>query len=195
MSRLPNSWLRPLALALALGLVLASSSALRAQVGGPAEPAGYRNSEYRAPVPATLNGARVVSTQEAEALWRDKAAIFVDVLPRPVKPATLPEGTVWRDKPRYDIPGSIWLPNVGYGALAPEMDQYYRKGLLEAVGGDLALPIVIYCQAECWMSWNAAKRALEYGHTHVIWYPQGTDGWQQDSPVALEERAPVPLPE
>ena len=27
------------------------------------------------------------------------------------------------------------------------------------------------------MSWNAAKRALALGYTHVAWYPEGTDGW------------------
>ncbi len=27
------------------------------------------------------------------------------------------------------------------------------------------------------MSWNAAKRALEYGFSNVSWYPGGSDGW------------------
>jgi hypothetical protein len=30
---------------------------------------------------------------------------------------------------------------------------------------------VIYCQADCWMSWNAAKRVLSYGYPNVVWYP------------------------
>jgi rhodanese-related sulfurtransferase len=29
------------------------------------------------------------------------------------------------------------------------------------------------------MSWNAAKRALEYGYTNVMWFRDGTDGWQE----------------
>ena len=37
------------------------------------------------------------------------------MLPRPPKPNNLPAGTVWRDKPRLNIPGSIWLPDTGYG--------------------------------------------------------------------------------
>ncbi|MEM7239896.1 MAG: PQQ-dependent catabolism-associated CXXCW motif protein, partial [Pseudomonadota bacterium] len=36
---------------------------------------------------------------------------------------------------------------------------------------------LVFCLAGCWMSWNAAKRALEYGYTDVYWYPDGTDGW------------------
>ena len=80
------------------------------------EPDGYRTEDYRAPVPDTLAGARVLSTAEAEAIWRAKAGVFIDVLPRPPKPPNLPAGTVWRDKPRFNIPGSIWLPDTGYGA-------------------------------------------------------------------------------
>src|SRR5689334_3938585 len=72
------------------------------------EPDGYRTENYRAPVPATLSGARVLTTVEAETIWRAKAGVFIDVLPRAPKPKGLPEGTVWRDKPRLDIPGSIW---------------------------------------------------------------------------------------
>src|ERR1700675_3366610 len=84
----------------------------------PPEPEGYRTDNYRSPVPATLAGARVLATEEAEAIWRAGKAAFIDVLPRPPKPANLPEGTIWRDKPRSNIPGSVWLPDTGYGALA-----------------------------------------------------------------------------
>ena len=38
----------------------------------PPEPAGYRMEDYRAPVPATLAGARVLVTAEAEAIWRER---------------------------------------------------------------------------------------------------------------------------
>jgi PQQ-dependent catabolism-associated CXXCW motif protein len=48
-----------------------------------------------------------------------------------------------------------------------------------APGGNNETLLVIYCQADCWMSWNAAKQALSYGYTNVAWYPEGTDGWQR----------------
>ena len=83
-----------------------------------AEPEDYRTENYRAPVPATLAGARVLTTAQAEAIWRAEGGAFIDVLPRPPKPPNLPAGTVWRDKPRLNIPGSIWLPDTGYGELA-----------------------------------------------------------------------------
>src|SRR6202020_189235 len=129
------------------------------------EPGGYRTDDYRAPVPDTLAGARVLSTAEAEAIWRAKAGVFIDVLPRPPKPANLPPGTVWRDKPRFNIPGSTWLPDTGYGELAVPTDNYLMQGLVRASGGNRRGLIVIYCQADCWMSWNAAKRALSYGYS------------------------------
>jgi PQQ-dependent catabolism-associated CXXCW motif protein len=157
----------------------------------PPEPEGYRTDNYRAPVPATLAGARVLATEEAAAIWRASKAVFIDVLPRPPKPQNLPEGTVWRDKPRLNIPGSIWLPDTGYGALAAVTEDYLREGLARASGGDRAKQLVIYCQADCWMSWNAAKRALSYGYSNVAWYPDGTDGWQRAN-LPVEESQPVP---
>ncbi|WP_422038647.1 PQQ-dependent catabolism-associated CXXCW motif protein [Roseibium sp.] len=143
-----------------------------------AEPEGYRGKPYRAPVPGTLAGATVLSTDQAHRIWKSGEARFIDVLPRLPKPAKLPEGTVWRDKPRDSIPGSIWLPNVGYQTI-PEIDAvYFRQGLEAVTAGDKSRPVVIFCQADCWMSWNAAKRAVEYGYTDIHWYPDGTDGWQ-----------------
>ncbi|MEL0029015.1 MAG: rhodanese-like domain-containing protein, partial [Perlucidibaca sp.] len=50
-------------------------------------------------------------------------------------------------------------------------------GLERATGGDRARPLVIFCQAGCWMSWNAAKRALAHGYQQVLWLPEGMDGW------------------
>jgi PQQ-dependent catabolism-associated CXXCW motif protein len=157
----------------------------------PSEPEGYRTDNYRAPVPATLAGARVLATEQAEAIWRAGNAVFIDVLPRPPKPQNLPEGTIWRDKPRFNIVGSIWLPDTGYGALAAATEDYLREGLVRASGGDKAKQLVIYCQADCWMSWNAAKRVLSYGYSNVAWYPDGTDGWERAG-LPVEESQPQP---
>ena len=169
-------------------LVLAAPSQAQER---PPEPDGYRTENYRAPVPATLAGRRVLTTAEAETIWRAKNAVFIDVLPRPPKPPNLPAGTVWRDKPRLNIPGSIWLPDTGYGRLPEATEDYLRQGLLRARGGNTATLIVIYCQAECWMSWNAAKRALAYGYPNVAWYPEGTDGWEWAN-LPLAESQPEP---
>ena len=155
------------------------------------EPEGYRTDNYRAAVPATLKGARVVTTEDAEAIWHAGSAVFIDVLPHAPKPPNLPPDTVWRDKPRFNIPGSVWLPDTGYGALAVPTEDYLRTGLSRATRSDRTKLLVFYCQANCWMSWNAAKRALSIGYANVAWYPDGTDGWQQaDLPV--EKSRPQP---
>ncbi|MEY9324644.1 PQQ-dependent catabolism-associated CXXCW motif protein [Sinorhizobium fredii] len=146
-------------------------------IGAAEEPAAYRESEYRAEVPATLSGATVVSTEAAHALWKTGQVAFIDVLPRAPKPGNLPAGTVWNEKPRLSVPAALWLPNVGYGRLADVMQSYFRAGLAKATGGDKDRPVLFFCLSGCWMSWNAAKRAVEYGYTRVFWYPQGTDGW------------------
>jgi PQQ-dependent catabolism-associated CXXCW motif protein len=160
---------------LVLALVMAAAPVL---AEAPPEPAGYRGPPYGAPVPETLAGAKVVDDAGAAALYAAGAAAFIDVMPRDVKPANLPKGTIWRDKPRDSIPGAIWLPNTGFEVLSPVEDAYLRAGLEHATGGKLDRPIVIFCRAECWMSWNVAKRALGYGYRQVIWYPDGPEGWQ-----------------
>src|SRR2546423_13062742 len=98
------------------------------------EPEGYRTVNYRAPVPATLAGARVLRTEQAESLWRSRSGVFVDVLPRPTKPSNLPAGTIWRDKPRFNIPGSIWLPDTGSVDLAPTPETYLQDGYATGCG-------------------------------------------------------------
>ncbi len=56
-----------------------------------------------------------------------------------------------------------------------------------------ARPLVFYCLKDCWMSWNAAKRALELGYKNVDWYPEGSDGWAAAG-LPLEKRTPEPRP-
>jgi PQQ-dependent catabolism-associated CXXCW motif protein len=172
------------------GLFAALMIAVPAEAGSVPEPAGYRMDNFRAPVPATLQGARVVSTEEAEAIWRAGGTPFIDVLPRPPKP-NLPEGTIWREPPHSDISGSVWLADVGYGALSPEMEAWYRDELTNLSGGDKEHPILVYCRSNCWMSWNAARRAIAWGYTGVIWYPGGIEEWEKAG-LPLEEREPEP---
>lgn len=157
------------------------------------EPEAYRVDNYRAPTPGSLRGARMVTTVEAAAIWRAGTAAFVDVMPHVPRPANLPAGTLWREKPRSNIPGSIWLPDTGYGELSAVMEGYLRAGLEQIAGGDRAKLLVIYCQRDCWMSWNAAKRAVAWGYSGVAWYPDGTDGWQ-DAGLPLEQGRPAPRP-
>jgi PQQ-dependent catabolism-associated CXXCW motif protein len=174
-------------------VLVAALLARRAQAADALEPEGYRLENYRSPTPATLRGAQAIDTDEAEKIWRRQSASFVDVMPRPPRPRNLPEGTVWHDRPRSNIPGSIWLPDAGYGELAPSMADYFADGLQKAAKGDRSRLLVFYCLANCWMSWNAAKRALSLGYPNVAWYRDGTDGWLAAN-LPLEDAVPEPRP-
>ncbi|MFL4981177.1 MAG: PQQ-dependent catabolism-associated CXXCW motif protein [Xanthobacteraceae bacterium] len=178
-------------LGLAIVASLAAANLVWGEEGTAPQPDGYRLENYRAPTPSSLEGARTIDTVEAARLWRDKSAVFIDVMPQAPRPANLPAGTIWRDKPRFSIPGSAWLPDTGYGELAAATEAYLKNGLATLAGGDRAKPVVIYCLRDCWMSWNAAKRAVAWGYTNVSWYPDGTDGWQA-ADLPLEPAQPVP---
>lgn len=178
-------------LALVFAAVTAGSNFVFAGGATPPEPEGYRFDPLHATTPATLKGASVLDTGKTFELWSKKQAVFIDALSRPPKPEGLPKDAVWRDKPRFDIPGSIWLANTGFGALPDPMARYFESGLVKASGGDKSKPLVFYCRLDCWASWNAAKRAMTLGYSNVSWYPEGTDGWAAAG-HPLEERKPEP---
>lgn len=174
-----------------LALCLAAGPAIDCLAqGAPDEPAGYRTDNYRAPVPASLKGARVIDTEAAEALWREKSAIFIDVLPRPVKPGNLPANIVWREPPHRSIPGAVWLANVGYGVVPEPLLQDFKAQLEILTSHNSTRMLVFFCQKDCWMSWNAAKRAVSWGYSNVIWFPDGTEGWA-DALLPFAEVAPA----
>ncbi|HIC67327.1 MAG: PQQ-dependent catabolism-associated CXXCW motif protein [Paracoccus sp. (in: a-proteobacteria)] len=171
----------------AMALLLAFAASASAEVP---EPEGYRGAPYGAPVPASLQGAEVIDAARAIDL-HDQGAAFIDVYPRTRKPQDLPEGTIWQE-PRHDtIPGAIWLWDTGYERLSPDEEARLRNGLASASGGDRSAPLVIFCRADCWMSWNAAKRAVAMGYDAVKWFPGGTDEWQQASDADLVAAVPV----
>ncbi|MFN0219304.1 MAG: PQQ-dependent catabolism-associated CXXCW motif protein [Hyphomicrobium sp.] len=151
-----------------------------------AEPEGYRMEDYRKPVPATLRGAIVLSAKAALELWRGGSAVFIDVYPHAPKPANLPAGTLWREPVHYSIENAKWLPNVGYGVLSRDTEAYFRSSLERLTGGVRSIPIVFFCLRNCWMSWNAAKRAMSDGYTAVNWFPDGSDAWQEIGQLVTE---------
>ena len=153
---------------------------------------GYRIARFRSPVPATVPGGTAVSAAEVADLVKDRSAILIDVLPSDGAGLDLATGQ-WRlAKPRQDIPGSVWLPDVGKGDLSPVMDGYFRDNLTRLTNGNFAVPIIIYCQADCWMSWNAVRRASSYGYTALYWFSEGSDGWR-DWDGTFDDAKPVPV--
>ncbi len=176
---------------LAASLFLLSGPLVIAGDGAPDEPPGYRMDNYRAPVPETVAGATTVSTQQLKAMIDAGGVVLVDVLPAPRKPPDMLPGVPWMPVPHRNLPGSIWLPEVGRGKIPASVNTYFRDNLAKATGNDKDRPVVIYCRIDCWMSWNAAKRAASYGYTAIHWYPMGIEGWEFEN-LPLEVNRPVP---
>ena len=182
-------WTRAALIALAL-----ASPAIPASADEPEFDAatGYRIARFRSPVPANVPGGAVISAADVADLVKNRSAILIDVLPSDGAGLDAATGQ-WRlSKPRQDIPGSVWLPDVGKGDLSPVIDEYFRDNLARLTKGNLTAPVIIYCQADCWMSWNAVKRASSYGYTALYWFSEGSDGWR-DWDGTFVDAKPVPV--
>jgi PQQ-dependent catabolism-associated CXXCW motif protein len=161
-----------------------------------AEPEGYWEGNVDAPTPSALHGGRVVRVPELVALLRQGRAIVIDVSNTPRRAAELAPGAPWLPLPHRAIPDALWLPGVGVGTPTREVDEFYRNRLRQATAGNLDAPLIVYCHANCWLSWNAAKRAIGYGYRNVFWFPEGIEGWtaagRQTTVAAPQEPAAIP---
>lgn len=146
--------------------------------------AGYRIVHYRAPVDRAPEGTSRIAPAAAARLRPDVDALFVDVTPA--------EGAVrdavgqWRlAQPHDSIPGAHWYPEAGRGVLAPGIGDWFGRGMARLTAKRRDRMIVIFCLADCWMSWNAAKRLRTWGYRNIWWLAEGSDGWRDlDLPLA-----------
>ncbi len=177
---------------LVMGLIALPTAPCRTAEPAPLFDAdGYRVDQFIASVPATAPGATTVNTGEVAALREHGHVTLIDVMPAPPKPAGLGPTDLWLPPPRLNIPGSVWLPNIGYGRLSDALTAYWQRNLERLTGGDHGHRLIVYCRADCWMSWNAAKRLAAAGYTAVYWYPDGVTGWEAAGlPLAVSR--PVP---
>lgn len=153
---------------------------------------GYRIDRYRAPVTAAPDGVRRVDTAAVKRLIDGGAALVIDAMPA-TGVGYDPQTGAWRLSERHEhIPGSLWYPEIGRGVLDPRVDRWFDRLLAAARHGGRPMPIVFYCRADCWMSWNAAKRARERGYPEVLWFPEGIEGWAEAG-LSLTPADPQPL--
>ncbi|MBV0931859.1 rhodanese-like domain-containing protein [Marinobacterium weihaiense] len=150
---------------------------------------GYRVLHYRSPTPNHAEGGQRINTAQVRTLMKNRSPALLNV-----QPVAWQHGIFLQTAPHYQLPGSTWLPNVGQGELTDRWREYFQRGLHDLSQGNRHHPIVVYCTADCWMSWNAVKRAATWGYTQLYWYAEGIDGWQQAGytldvavPVALEK--------
>ncbi len=148
-----------------------------AAVAGVPEPNGFRMGEYRAAVPASVAGGIVVHAAALRDLQRRSQVVLIDVYPAPRRPPGTQADSPWLPPAHRDLPDSLWWPDVGLGAIPSTLEAGFRRRLGEVAGSEAGKLLVFYCKADCWLSWNATKRAAAYGHK-VGWFPEGADGWQ-----------------
>lgn len=149
---------------------------------------GYRNTLYRSPTPLSHEHAQTLTPQELKALQEKiPNVLLVDVYRNPWLRGqfTLPEK-------HTNLPNSLWLANCGDGVLSEQWLAYCKQHLEQATANDKSHPIVFYCRSDCWLGWNAVKRAHTLGYNNLYWLRDGTDGWQQ-AHLPLEHAQPAPF--
>ena len=64
------------------------------------------------------------------------------------------------------------------GSFNDQTQQRLDQTLRQVTRGQADAPLVFYCMsAECWMSYNAALRAIKLGYRNVLWYRGGIEAW------------------
>lgn len=153
---------------------------------------GYRTARYQAAVPEKPPAGERVWIDDIDKLTADSNVVLLDVSPIHGAGYDASSGK-WRvSKPHSTLPGAVWLPEVGRGSIDRNIERYLSRNLETLTRGDKTRPLVVFCHADCWMSWNAMMRISRLGYTAIKWFPEGTDGWR-DFDRALVAATPVPL--
>ncbi|WP_020395102.1 rhodanese-like domain-containing protein [Thiolinea disciformis] len=155
-------------------------------------PVGLKLDHYRSPTPSCVPNGITLNTAKLQKLLASEKPILIDVWAVYLR-VDEGFGSEWLvSEPHESLPNSVWLPNVGYGTLEPPFNQWFKAQLEKLTNKDLAKPLVFYCVADCWMSWNAVQRVRDYGYTRVYWYKEGVDGWKEAG-LTLVKTEPVPF--
>ena len=153
---------------------------------GVAASASLRLANIHAPTPREIPGARILLTAQLRARLNE---------PEPGRPLLF---DVLGGEPHHSLPGAIWLPGAGRGSAFDDAVQAQLARLLEAATkGDASRAIVFFCQGtSCWLSYNAALRAVALGYREVYWYRGGIEAWLaaggELAPLRFSWRKPAP---
>ncbi|MDY7220327.1 PQQ-dependent catabolism-associated CXXCW motif protein [Denitrificimonas sp. JX-1] len=167
--------LKPICTALVATLTLFGNTYSYAQNTDLFNEAGYRSTLYRSPTPQFHELARTLDPQQLlELQAKQPQVLLIDVYRNPWL-----RGYFTLSEVHQNLPNSLWLANCGDGALSEQWMAYCRQHLEQATAGNKAHPIVFYCRSDCWLGWNAIKRAHHLGYTNLYWLRDGIDGWAQ----------------
>jgi PQQ-dependent catabolism-associated CXXCW motif protein len=132
------------------------------------------------PTPTSIPGGQTVTTDRLLALYQQGAQngllVFHVLGPGPMLPNA-----------------QNAAPASQPGTFDDQTQQQFGQYLQQVTQGNRARPLVFYCQStQCWMSYNAALRAIRMGFTQVYWYRGGIEAWQQVQQLAGGAPAPNP---
>ena len=134
------------------------------------------------PTPTSIPGGQVITTKGLVALvqGRQVPTILFDVLGQL---ETLPNA----------VP-SAWLAQAG--SFNDSVQQQVSQMLGQRTEGRKDVALVFYCLSrECWMSYNAALRAIHAGYTNVLWYRGGIEAWKSAGlPMQQGQQGTAQLP-
>ena len=153
---------------------------------------GFRIAHYRAAVPDSVPGGTRIKLEQLDALVK-AGAVLLDVMPSEGAGANAETGAWQLSRAHQSIPGSTWLPDVGRGKITPQFESYLASNLETLTKGNKTKAVIVFCQSDCWMAWNAVQRAAKLGYTALYWFPEGTDGWVEWGDRKLTPATPVPV--
>lgn len=117
------------------------------------------------PTPVSIPGGQVITTKGLAALVQGRQVPYIlfDILGQP---EMLPDA----------VPAA-WLAQPG--SFKDPVQQQVGQLLGQQTQGRKDVALVFYCLSrECWMSYNAALRAINAGYTNVLWYRGGIEAWK-----------------
>jgi PQQ-dependent catabolism-associated CXXCW motif protein len=118
-----------------------------------------------APTPSSVPGGKVITTKGLVGLVQGKQVPYMifDVLGGPeVVPGAIP--AVWMSQP---------------GTFNDQVQQQFTQAMRQGTQGRNDTVLVFYCLSNhCWMSYNAALRAIYAGYKNVLWYRGGIEAWK-----------------
>jgi PQQ-dependent catabolism-associated CXXCW motif protein len=149
---------------------------------GLAPVSALRTADYHAPTPREVPGAKTIGTSALrDSLQAHPQPLLFDVL---------------GGEAHVSLPGAIWLPGAGRGqSFTDTVQARFAQTLQALTKGDRKRPLVFFCQGpQCWLSYNAALRAVALGYEAVFWYRGGIEAWSAAGgdlvPLKLTWRSP-----
>lgn len=135
-------------------------------------PQAQLQSTMHGPTPTSIPGGQVITTDRLLGMYgqaqQNGLLVFHVLGPGP----TLPNA-------------QNAAPASQAGTFNDQTQQEFGNYLRQVTQGNTARPLVFYCQStQCWMSYNAALRAINMGFTQVYWYRGGIESWQQAQQLA-----------